>query len=297
MINKKLHLLSFFLLLLAAATFVLAIDTRDTAMLHRPAVGPDRIAFVYAGNLWTADLDGKNPRQLTFEREVVGLPVFSPDGKLIAFSAQRYGNVDVYLIPAEGGQSRRLTWHPGTDLVQDFSPCGKKIFFTSTRNAANRGVSNLFTVPVDGGFPEEVKIPYVYRAKVSPDGRYIAYNHFPDAFRQWKNYRGGRNSIIHIYDRKSNTLEKIPQPEGRCNDIDPIWIKEKIYFLSDRNGEFNLFSYDLKTREIKQLTNYTDFPIIDASGDGEKIIYEQAGYLHLFDPNTAQSHRLVIGIS
>ncbi len=297
MINKMLRLFSFCLLLLAAATFVLAIDTRDTAMLHRPAAGPDRIAFVYAGNLWTADLDGKNPRQLTLEGEVVGLPVFSPDGKLIAFSAQRYGNVDVYVIPSEGGQSRRLTWHPGNDLVQDFSPCGKKIFFTSTRNAAHRGASNLFTISVDGGFPEEIKIPYVYRAKVSPDGRYIAYNHFPDAFRQWKNYRGGRNSIIHIYDRKTNTLEKIPQPEGRCNDIDPIWTKERLYFLSDRNGEFNLFSYDLKSREIKQLTHYNDFPIIDASGHGEKIIYEQAGYLHLFDPNTGQSNRLVIGIS
>ncbi|MGB4705517.1 MAG: PDZ domain-containing protein [Candidatus Saccharicenans sp.] len=294
---KKFRLIMFGLLLLTLITFSLAIDTRDTALLHRPAVGPDRIAFVYAGNLWTADLDGKNPRQMTFEGDIVSMPVFSPDGRLIAFSAQRHGNVDVYLIPAEGGQSRRLTWHPGPDLVQDFSPCGKKIFFTSTRNAANRGVSNLFTISVDGGFPEEVKIPFVYRAKVSPDGRYIAYNHFPDAFRQWKNYRGGRNSIIHLYDRKNQTLEKIPQPEGRCNDIDPIWIKEKLYFLSDRNGEFNLFSYDLKTREIKQLTNYTDFPIIDASGNGEKIIYEQAGYLHLFDPNTGQHNRLVIGLS
>lgn len=294
---KKFRLIMFGLLLLTLVTFSLAIDTRDTAMLHRPAVGPDRIAFVYAGNLWTADLDGKNPRQMTFEGDIVSMPVFSPDGRLIAFSAQRHGNIDVYLIPAEGGQSRRLTWHPGPDLIQDFSPCGKKIFFTSTRNAANRGVSNLFTISVDGGFPEEVKIPFVYRARVSPDGRYIAYNHFPDAFRQWKNYRGGRNSIIHLYDRKNHTLEKIPQPEGRCNDIDPIWIKEKLYFLSDRNGEFNLFSYDLKTREIKQLTNYTDFPIIDASGNGEKIIYEQAGYLHLFDPNTGQHHRLVIGLS
>ncbi|HAR36479.1 MAG TPA: peptidase S41, partial [Acidobacteria bacterium] len=220
-----------------------------------------------------------------------------PDGKWIAFSAQRNGNIDLYLIPAEGGQSRRLTWHPGPDLVQDFSPCGKKILFTSTRNAQVRGASNLFMISIDGGFPEQVPIPYVYRAKVSPDGQFIAYNHFPDAFRQWKNYRGGRNSIIAIYDRKTNSLQKIPQPEGRCNDIDPVWSENKLYFLSDRNGEFNLFAYDLKTKEIKQLTNYSDFPIIDASGNKDRIIYEQAGYLHLYDAKSGQSQRLVIGLS
>ena len=294
---KKTRLFSFCLLFLVLASGLMAINTRDTAMLTRPAVGPDKIAFVYAGNLWVADLKGQNPRQLTIEAEVVDLPVFSPDGKWIAFSAQRERNVDIYLIPAEGGQSRRLTWHPGADLVQDFSPCGKKILFTSPRKASSRGSSNLFMISIDGGFPKEVPIPYVYRAKVSSDGRYIAYNHFPDAFRQWKNYRGGRNSIIAIYDKKTSSIEKIPQPEGRCNDIDPIWFEDRLYFVSDRNGEFNLFSYQLESKEIKQLTQYTDFPIIDASGSLEQIIYEHGGYLHLFDPKTEKTKRLVIGIS
>ncbi|MDD8021074.1 MAG: PDZ domain-containing protein [Acidobacteriota bacterium] len=298
MLTKKVCPFLFCLLfLLLTASGLLAINTTETAMLTRPAVSPDRIAFVYAGNLWVADLDGKNPRQLTVEAEVVSLPVFSPDGKWLAFSAQRNGNVDVYLIPAEGGQSRRLTWHPGIDLVQDFSPCGKKILFVSPRKATSRGAFNLFSLAIDGGFPEEIPIPYVYRAKVSPDGRYLAYNHFPDAFRQWKNYRGGRNSIIAIYDKKTSSIEKIPQPEGRCNDIDPIWSEDKLYFLSDRNGEFNLCSYDLKTKEIRQLTSYDDFPVIDASGSQNRIIYEQGGYLHLFDLKTAKSNRLSIGIS
>ncbi len=297
MIKKKVNLFLFPLLFLMMATTLLAINTKDTAMLSRPAIGPDKIAFVYANQLWVADLDGKNPRQLTVDLLVQGTPVFSPDGKWIAFSAEHDGNVDVYLMPAEGGQSRRLTWHPGPDLVQDFSPCGKKIFFTSTRNAYARGASNLYVVSIDGGFPEQIMIPYVYRAKVSPDGQFIAYNHFPDAFREWKNYRGGRNSIITIYDRKNNSLEKIPQPEGRCNDIDPIWADGKLFFLSDRNGEFNLFSYDLKTKEIKQLTHHEDFPIIDAAGNKDHLIYEQGGYLHLFDPKTGKIQRLTIGIS
>ena len=225
-----------FLFLSLMATELLAINTADTALLNRPAIGKDQIAFVYAGNLWVADLNGKNPRQLTVEAEVVSLPVFSPDGKWLSFSAQRNGNVDIYLIPAEGGLSRRLTWHPGSDLIQDFTPDSQSILFTSTRKAANRGASNLFIMSINGGFPEEIPIPYVYRAKISPDGRYIAYNHFPDAFRQWKNYRGGRNSIIAIYDQKTGSIEKIPQPEGRSNDIDPIWSEDRLYFLSDRNS-------------------------------------------------------------
>lgn len=297
MFIKKTGFLVFCLMFAALAAGLSAVDTKDTAMLNRPAVGPDRIAFVYADNLWTADLDGQNPRQLTVAAEVAGMPVFSPDGKWLAFSAQRDGNTDVYLIPAEGGQSRRLTWHPGPDVVQDFCPCGKFVYFTSPRNSAVRGAGHLFTISIDGGFPEQLPIPYVYRAKVSPDGRRIAYNHFADAFRQWKNYRGGRNSVIAVYDRKDNTLEKIPQPEGRSNDIDPVWSEGKLYFLSDRNGEFNLFSFDLKTKEIKQLTDYADFPIIDASGDKDRIIYEQAGHLYLFDPKSGQSRRLTIGVS
>jgi len=286
-----------FLFLSLMATELLAINTADTAMLNRPAIGKNQIAFVYAGNLWVADLNGKNPRQLTVEAEVASPPVFSPDGRWLAFSAQRNGNVDVYLIPAEGGLSKRLTWHPGADIVQDFTPDGKSLLFTSTSKASNRGGSNLFIMSIDGGFPEEIPIPYVYRAKMSPDGRYIAYNHFPDAFRQWKNYRGGRNSIIAIYDQKTGSIEKIPQPKGRSNDIDPIWSEDRLYFLSDRNGEFNLFSYDRQTREIKQLTSYIDFPIIDAAGNRDQIIYEQAGYLHLFDLKASQSHRLTLGLS
>lgn len=297
MLTNRLRIFSVFLLLLMLTSALLGINTKDTAMLTRPAVGPDRLAFVYANELWVADLDGRNPRQLTADMSVAGMPVFSPDGKWIAFSAEHEGNIDVYLMPAEGGQSQRLTWHPGPDVVQDFSPCGKKILFISTRNANARGASNLFMISVEGGFPEQVPIPYLYRAKVSLDGRFIAYNHFPDAFRQWKNYRGGRNSVLAIYDKKTSSVEKIPQPEGRSNDIDPIWSEDKLYFLSDRNGEFNLFSYDLKSKEIKQLTDYVDFPIIDASGTKDKIIYEQGGYLHLFDPKTGQSNRLVIGIS
>jgi len=289
--------LLFFMLITVWASAVSAIDTKDTLLLSQPAVSAAKIAFVYAGDLWVAEADGKNPRKLTSDLGVETNPVFSPDGRWIAFSAQYEGNTDVYIIPAEGGIPRRLTYHPAADLVQDFTPDGQAVAFTSPRDSFARSWYHLFTVPVEGGFPEQIPLPYVYRARFSPDGSRIAYNPIPDAFLQWKNYRGGQASTIAIYRRSDHSLEKIPQPEGRCNDVDPIWIGDKIYFRSDRNGEFNLFSYDLKTKQIRQITKYDDFPILNASGGAGKIIYEQGGYLHLFDPQTEKSTKLTIGVA
>lgn len=289
------------LVLLGFISFIViplaAIDVNDTWLLSQPAVSATKIAFVYAGDLWTADIDGRNPRKLTSDLGVESNPVFSPDGRWIAFSAQYEGNTDVYLIAAEGGIPKRLTWHPSPDLVQDFTPDGKAVAFTSPRFSFARSWYHLFTVPIEGGFPEQIPLPYVYRARFSPDGSRIAYNPIPDAFLQWKNYRGGQTSTIIIYKRSDHGIEKIPQPQGRCNDVDPIWMGDKLYFRSDRNGEFNLFAYDLKKKEIRQLTNHQDYPILAASAGGGKIIYEQGGHLHLFDPQTERSNKLTIGVA
>jgi tricorn protease len=280
-----------------AASSVLAIDPSDTRLLSSPAVSAKHIAFVYANDLWVADLDGSHVRRLTTDLGNEGPPVFSPDGNLVAFSAQYDGNVDVYIVPVAGGIPKRLTWHPGADQVQGFTPDGKSVLFASGRSSFSGRYTYLFTVPVAGGFPESLPVPYAYRAVFSPDGAKLAYNPLYDAFTQWKNYRGGTVSTISILDLKTLAVEKIPQPPGRSNDPGPIWMGDKVYFRSDRNGEFNLFSYDLKTKEIKQLTFYKDFPVLNASAGAGKIIYEQAGYLHLLDPQTAKTTRLTIGIA
>jgi tricorn protease len=294
---------SIFRLMILSLTFILAtawlqaIDINDTKMLTQPAIGRTHIAFVYANDLWAADLDGKNVRRLTSDLGVEGYPAFSPDGSLLAFSAQYDGNMDVYTVPVLGGIPKRLTWHPSPDLVQGFTPDGKAVFFASSRASFTGAYSKLYTVSLDGGFPEELKVPNAARAVYSPDGTRLAYNPLPDAFTQWKNYRGGRNSVIWILKLSDLSLEKVPQPEGRANDPGPMWIGDKVYFRSDRNGEFNLFSYDPKTKEVKQLTNHTDYPILNAAAGGGKIIYEQAAHLHIFDPQTTKSTRLKIGVS
>src|SRR5438132_5705743 len=217
------------------------VDINDTRLLAQPAISKTHIAFIYAGDLWVADLDGKNVRRLTADEGVESNPAFSPDGTLIAFTAQYDGNLDVYVMPVTGGVPTRLTWHPGPDIVQGFTPDGSAVLFTSPRAVFTGRYAQLFTVPVKGGIEEPLKLPNAFRAIYSPDGSRLAYNPLYDAFTEWKHYRGGTNSTIWFYNFSDNSSEKLPQPESRANDVEPMWIGDTIYFRSDRNGEFNLF--------------------------------------------------------
>src|ERR1700731_2349798 len=134
-------------------------DIHDTRLLSEPAISADRIACIYAGDLWTCDRDGRNVRRLTSDVGPESSPAFSPDGKWIAFSAQYEGNTDVYVVSAEGGVPRRLTWHPGADVVQGSTPDGRKILFSSPRAVYTGRYTQLFTVPVEGGPEELLPIP------------------------------------------------------------------------------------------------------------------------------------------
>jgi tricorn protease len=286
------------LALAAAGTMSLhAIDVRNTRLMSQPAISPSNIAFVYAGDLWLANLDGTNVRRLTSDEGTESNPVFSPDGKWLAFSAQYEGNTDAYVIPVEGGTPKRLTWHPGADIVQGFTPDGASVLFTSARATFTGRYTQLFKVRAQGGVEEQLPIPNADKGVYSPDGSRLAYNPISPAFMQWKHYRGGRVSTIWLFKFSDNSMDKVPQPAGTCNDVDPMWMGDTVYFRSDRNGEFNLFSYDLKAKAIKPLTSHADFPVLNASAGGNRIIYEQAGYLHILDPRKGNSTKLTIGVA
>jgi tricorn protease len=272
------------------------VNVRDTRLLHQPATNGTHVAFVYADDLWVARLDGTDLRRLTTDDGVESNPAFSPDGRLIAFSAQYDGNTDVYLVPSEGGVPKRLTWHPGADVVQGFTPDGRRVSFTSGRAVFTANYQQLFTVPLDGGMPDQLSVPNAASGAYSPDGRRIAYNPISPRFTQWKQYRGGTASRIWLYETGSHAIEKVPQPATRSNDVDAMWIGDVVYFRSDRDGEFNLYSYDTRAKHIRRLTRHDDFPVLDASAGGGKIVYEQAGYLHLFEPASSTSRKLTIGV-
>jgi tricorn protease len=280
-----------------AATLAARVDPLDTKLLSQPAISASHIAFIYAGDLFVAGVDGKNVRRLTTDDGVESNPVFSPDGQTIAFSAQYDGNTDVYTVPVAGGAPVRLTWHPGADAVQSYTPDGKGILFTSQRATFTGRYAQLFTVPAGGGMADQLPIPNAARATYSPDGRCIAYNPIAGRYQQWKDYRGGTVQRLWLYNASDHAIEKVPQPAERSNDTDPMWIGGTVFFRSDRAGEFNIFAYDTRTRQVRQVTRHADFPVLGAASGGGRIIYEQAGVLHVLDPASGTSEKLTIGVA
>lgn len=269
----------------------------DTRLMSQPAVSNTHIAFIYAEDLWVANKDGSNPTRLTIDEGIESNPVFSPDGATLAFNAHYDGNIDVYTVSVNGGIPKRLTWHPYRDLMLDFSPDGKNVLFASRRTSFTRRHFQLFSIPVNGGAASQLDIPNAFWASYADDGNYIAYNPLYEVFNQWKHYRGGTVSRIWLYNTKNHKVTEIPKPTGGSNDTKPQWMGNHVYFRSDRNGEFNLFSFNVNSKDIKQLTNFKDFPVLDVAANSGTVIFEQAGYLHIYDVASETTKRLKIDIA
>jgi tricorn protease len=274
-----------------------SIDLVDTRLLADPATSGTLVAFAYANDLWVAGIDGTGVRRLTSHPGVESGPRFSPDGSLIAFTGRYEGNTDVYVVPAAGGVPKRLTYHPGNDTALGFTPDGKSVLFASPREVHTTRYAQLFSVPVAGGFPAKLLIPNASKAAISPDGKTTAYVPLAEPFAQWKHYRGGTAARILLFDNATHAVEQVPQPAGRANDTDPMWLGERLCFRSDRDGEFNLYAFDRASKTVTRLTAHADFPVQSASAGGELIAYEQAGYVHLFDPATGAARRLKLGVA
>ena len=279
-----------------------AAPAQGTRLLRHPAINGNTIAFAYAGDLWVTTRAGGAARRITSTPEVETDPSLSPDGSAIAFSRTAGGNTDVHVVPTAGGEPRRLTFHPGLDRVRGWTRDGKRIVFASDRGAVPQvAYQRLWTVGADGGTEDALPMPRAFAGVFSPDGRRIAYEEISAAFvsewyetSTWRHYRGGRTQPVRIMDLATHAVEKLPWQNS--NDRGAMWVGNTVYFLSDRNGTTNLFADDLSTRQVRQLTQHDDFDVMNASADGDAIVYEQAGYLHLFDLKTGQSRRLSIDV-
>lgn len=284
------------LILGAVVISSVSLSAQDTRLMTQPAISDAHIAFIYAEDLWIANKNGSNPRRLTVDEGIESSPIFSPDGTQIAFNAQYDGNTDVFIVPVAGGIPKRLTWHPYTDLVRDFSADGSKVVFISQRNAYTNRHNQLFSISTNGGAVTQLKIPNAFWASYSDDGSQMAYTPLYDAFDQWKHYRGGTMSRIWVYSFATDKVEEISKPTGGCNDSNPQWAGDNIYFKSDRNGEFNLYSYNVKSKAVTQLTTFKDFGVINLTAFKDEVIFEQAGYLHMFNIATKTTKKLELNI-
>ncbi|MBI1850638.1 MAG: PD40 domain-containing protein [Planctomycetes bacterium] len=293
--------LALLLLVLLPTSLVRAADK----LLRFPDVSRESIAFTYGGDLWTVPRAGGVARQLTTTEGLEWLPKFSPDGKWIAFTAQvDDADWDVYVIPAEGGEPRRLTWHPDSghpnermgpdDQVVCWSQDGTKVIFRSRRDQMGPWPGRLWAIPVDGGLEEPLPMPESGLASFAPDGKRLAYARTYRDFRTWKRYRGGMAQDIWIFDLASADVERITDWEGTDNF--PMWHGEKIYFASDREGWMNLFSYDVKSKQTRRITNHDRFDVKFPSLGPDAIVYEYGGAIFLLDLANEQSHAVPIEV-
>lgn len=260
-----------------------------TILPQRPAFNGTEIVFSYAGDLWRVGKAGGAAVRLTAGQGVETYPVFSPDGKTVAFSGEYDGNFDVYTVPVTGGVPKRITYHPGIDEPTTWTADGNYIVFRSSRLATTERYRQLFRIPAGGGAEEVLPFNMAVAGSFSPDGARLAYMpigffrpaHSYDA---WKKYRGGQTTKIWIGQMSDSSVVEVPRENS--NDTDPMWVGGEVYFLSDREGAVKLFAYDAGTKKVRRVLDNTGLDYKSASAGAGQIVLEKFGGVQLFDVKT-----------
>jgi len=253
------------------------------------------VVFTFAGDLWSVPRAGGAATRLTTGRGAEGEGHFSPDGSTIAFTGEYDGNVDVFTIPASGGVPKRLTSHPETDHAVGWTPDGKRVLAMSTRETFNK-TPQLYSVPLDGGFPERLPFPMAAAGSLSPDGSQIAYMPLLRADTIWKRYRGGRASYIWIGNMADSSVAPVPRKDS--NDYAPMWIGNQVYFLSDRNGgKVSLFKYDVKSKQVTVAVDNKGLDFKSATAGPDGIVLEQFGAIQIHDLKTGKTQPVNITLN
>jgi tricorn protease len=289
------------ILFFAVAFFALSLLQMSFAqvnarMLQYPDVSKTQITFYYGGDLWVAPKEGGTANKLTNAMGQEILPRFSPDGSQIAFSGNYNGNVDIYIVPSKGGMAERVTHHGMFDRMTDWYPDGSKILYTSSMESGKQRFSQFYSVSPKGGMPDKLPVPYGEFGVISPDGKMIAYTPRTRSNRTWKRYRGGMAPDIWIFNLETKASENIT--DNPANDEFPMWHGNTIYFLSDRNPakRGNIYAYDVNTKKIRQVTDFTDYDTHFPSIGPDDIVFENGGRLYLLDLATEKYHEVKIDV-
>jgi len=251
-----------------------AATAREARLVRYPHYHAGKVTFSYLGDVWTANEDGSNVQRLTVHKGRDFASRFSPDGKTIAFSSDRNGNLDVFAIPAAGGHVRQLTSHSADDAVLNWSPDGKGVLFGSQRGEDFMG--RLYVAPVDGGMARNAGPDMGIAGSYSPDGKRLAINRKGQTY--WrKNYRGSYQTDVTIMDVADRKFTDLTDFDGM--DSWPLYGTDgHVYFVSDRegNGLTNLWRVSDKGGPAERVTSFTagDVRFPSISADGKTIVFE-----------------------
>ena len=290
------------LLIAAVAALTLHGQADEGRLLRFPGTNGSEVAFSYAGDIYTVPITGGTARKLTSHKGYEAFARYSPDGQTIAFTGQYDGNTEVYIMPSQGGEPRRITFtasNPRDDwgdrmgpnnITMTWTPDGRSVIYRNRVSDSFDG--QLWCAPIDGGMPRRLPLPEGGFCSYSPDGTRLAYNRVFREFRTWKYYKGGMADDIWIYDPQAATVTNIT--DNIAQDIDPMWIGNEIYFMSDRDGRMNLYVYDTATRATQKVTDFSEYDVKFANCGGGKIVFENGGYLYVLDPGTKRSEKITV---
>ncbi len=275
----------------------------ETKLLRFPDIHDGWVVFTHAGDLWKVPVTGGTAIRLTAHPGLELFAKFSPDGQSIAFTGQYDGDEQVYVIPASGGVPKQLTFYPSIgplparwgydNQVYGWSPDGEKILFRSIRDAFAVKDSRLYTVEKNGGLAQALPMPFAGAGAFSPDGRSVFYSPLFRDFRTWKRYEGGWAQDLYIFDLTTKASKRIT--DDPRTDRDPMWIKDKLYFVSDRSDYLNIYETDPTTGQTRALTQYRNSDVRWASDDGKsQIVYELDGRLRVLNVETGDDRTIEI---
>ena len=245
------------ILCLLSACFFLCQQTsaQGTRLLRQPDISATEVVFVYGGDIWVTSKNGGEARRITSTAATEANPHFSPDGQWIAFSSDRSGVAQVYVASSKGGTPKRLTWYPAPSLPRGWSPDGKNVLYASGRENAPTAYNRLWTVAATGGPSTMLPAPFGFDGNYSPDGSKLIVDRVSRWDVEWRHYRGGQNTPLQVLDIKSLAEKDIPT--NGSMDIQPVWLNNEIYFLSDRDFIMNVYAFDPTSNAVRKVTNFS----------------------------------------
>ncbi|NMP23111.1 S41 family peptidase [Sulfobacillus harzensis] len=255
-----------------------------------PTVSQDTVVFCAEDDLWQVSRTGGTARRLTNGWGSVSRPRLSPDGKMLAFVGKEEGDLELYVMESSGGPAKRLTYMGAGVATVGWHPDGRIIFSTYQGNPFLAWRS-LYAIAPEGGEPE--LLPYGRASWISfgPDGGVVLGRPTTDSA-YWKRYRGGTRGMLWIDADGHGTFHRFALEDG--NIVTPMWIDERIYFVSDHEGHGNLYSMLPTGEDIRRHTDHDTYYVRNATTDGRHIVYHAGASLYCFDVASGESHEIPI---
>lgn len=265
--------------------------SNQTGYYRFPTIHGDRVGFVCEDDLWIVPTRGGGAIRLTANLGEVKNPVLSPDGSQLAFIGRDDGDAEVYVMPATGGNAKRLTFLGANTTVAGWSADGQSIIFASNASQPFMRLAKLYSISPRGGLPELLPYGMANAIAFGPQGEVVLGRNIAEPA-YWKRYRGGRVGVLWVDATGAGQFAKLLDLQG--NVASPMWIGDRIYFVSDHGGIGNLYSCTPAGDDLQQHTHSRDYYVRNAATDGQRIVYHAGADLAYFDVAAGTNHPIAV---